>query len=187
LRKEGLAYRFVPVASDEINTNQMAHNLLTKFSTGNAHLPSVYFDETNRRQLTIIRNAYAELAVDLTSKGRQEKARKFLQKADKMMLEENFPYGHISSGNMHNRSSLAFLEACYRAEAKDLIAKVSKSVKTDLTQQLKFYNSLDGNKAEAMAFEKDMTENLLSTMDKMEAVFVPKATGEAEQKILSTD
>jgi hypothetical protein len=39
LRKEGLAYRFVPVASDEINTNQMAHNLLTKFSTGNAHLP----------------------------------------------------------------------------------------------------------------------------------------------------
>jgi hypothetical protein len=104
-----------------------------------------------------------------------------------MMLEENFPYGHISSGNMHNRSSLAFLEACYRAGAKDLIAKVSKSVKTDLTQQLKFYNSLHGNKAEAMAFEKDMTENLLSTMDKMEAVFVPKATGEAEQKILSTD
>jgi hypothetical protein len=88
-----------------------------------------------------------------------------------MMLEENFPYGHISYGNVHNKSSLSFLEACYRAEAKDLIEKVSKSVKTDLTQQIKFYNSLQGNKAESMAFEKNITEGLLNTMDKMQVMF----------------
>jgi hypothetical protein len=171
LRKDGLTYRFVPVRADEINTDWMADKLMNTFGAGNADLPGVYFDESNRRQLIFIRNAYSELAVDLAAKGRKEEARKFLQKADKMMLEENFPYGHISYGNVHNKSSLSFLEACYRAEAKDLIEKVSKSVKTDLTQQIKFYNSLQGNKAESMAFEKNITEGLLNTMDKMQVMF----------------
>ncbi len=182
LRKDGLAYRFVPVAENEVNTDWMADKLMNKFGAGNADIPGVYFDESNRRSLISIRTAYAELAVDLAVKGRKEEAQKFLQKADKMMREENFPYGHISSGNMHNRSSLVFLEACYRAGAKDLVDKVAKSVKTDLTQQLKFYNALRGIKAETMAFEKDVTENLLNTMNKMEAVYTPRSPQENNQQ-----
>ncbi len=185
LRKDGLAYRFVPVAGNEINTDWMADKLMNKFSAGNANIPGVYFDEPNRRQLIFIRNAYAELAVDLAAKGRKGEARKFLQKADKMMSEENFPYGQISSGNMHNRSSLSFLEACYRTDAKDLIEKVSKSVKTDLTQQMKFYNALQGNKAESMASEKNITESLLDTMNKMEKIFALHVIGENYQKQLN--
>ncbi|MEJ7685280.1 MAG: hypothetical protein WKG06_47030 [Segetibacter sp.] len=165
----------------------MADKLMNKFGAGNANIPGVYFDEPNRRQLISIRTAYAELANDLASKGRKEEARKFLQKADKMMAEENFPYGHISSGNMHNRSSLSFLEACYRADAKDLIDKVSRSVKTDLTQQIKFYNSLQGDKAEAMAFEKNIAEGLLSTMDKMQSMYAPHLQKENDQKQLNTN
>jgi len=172
LRKDGLAYRLVPVAHSEVNTDWMADKLMNKFAAGNANIPGVYFDEPNRRQLLSIRNAYAELALDLTAKGRKEEARAYLQKADKMMAEENFPYGHISSGNMHNRSSLVFLEACYRADAKNLIAKVSKSVKTDLTQQIKFYNTLEGNKAELMSSEKNTAEGLLNTMDKMAGMYM---------------
>ncbi len=171
LRKDGLAYRLVPVAHSEVNTDWMADKLMNKFAAGNANIPGVYFDEPNRRQLLSIRNAYAELALDLTAKGRKEEARAYLQKADKMMAEENFPYGHISSGNMHNRSSLVFLEACYRADAKNLIAKVSKSVKTDLTQQIKFYNALEGNKAESMLFEKNTAEGLLDGLEKMEGMY----------------
>ncbi|HEX8676200.1 MAG TPA: DUF2723 domain-containing protein, partial [Segetibacter sp.] len=186
LRKDGLTYRFVPVRADEINTDWMADKLMNTFGAGNADLPGVYFDESNRRQLIFIRNAYSELAGDLAVKGRKEEARKFLQKADKMMLEENFPYGHISYGNVHNKSSLSFLEACYRAEAKDLIEKVSKSVKTDLTQQIRFYNSLQGNKAESMAFEKNITEGLLNTVDNMQVMFTPYSTKENSQKQLNT-
>lgn len=187
LRKDGLAYRFVPVAGNEINTDWMADKLMNKFAAGNADIPGVYFDEPNRRQLISIRSAYAELAAGLASKGRKEEARKFLQKADKMMPEENFPYAHISYGNMHNRSSLSFLEACYRADAKDLIDKVSKSVRTDLTQQIKLYNSLKGNKAKAMAFEKNIAESLLDTMNKMESIFVPHQQKENVQKQLNVN
>jgi hypothetical protein len=181
LRKEGLAYRFVPVVNDEINTDRMADNLLNKFASGNANLPGVYFDESNRRQLMIIRNAYAELAIDLVFKGRKKEALKFLRKADNMMREENFAYGYVSGGNMHNRSSMAFLEACYRADAKDLVDKVSSSIKEDLNQQMKFYNSLEGNKAEAMAAERNFAKNLLNTMDKMKEVF--SANTENEKRI----
>ena len=173
LRKDGLAYRFVPVAGSEINADWMADKLMNKFAAGNADIPGVYFDEPNRRQLISIRSAYAELAMDLTVKGEKEEARAFLEKADKMMSMENFPYGQISYGNMHNRSSLVFLEACYRADAKSLITKVNNSLKTDLTQQIKFYNNLQGNKAGTMILEKNTAESLLDTMDKMHAVYVP--------------
>ncbi len=171
LRKDGLAYRLVPVLNEQVNTDWMLDKLTNKFAFGNANLPGVYFDEENRRHLNTIRSAYAELAYDLATKNRKAEAQKVLQKADNMMLQENFPYGHISRGNMHNRNSLAFLEACYRAEDKGLIEKVTKSVRTDLQQQIKFYNSLEGNKAEWMAYDKKNAEDLLTAIDRMQSMF----------------
>ena len=171
LRKDGLTYRLVPVTGSEVNTEWMADKLMNKFGFGGANVRGVYFDDENRRQLNIIRSTYAELALYLAVNGRKEEARKFLYKADKMMLQDNLPYGHISRGNMHNRYSLAFLEACYRADAKDLAVKVFTSVQKDLTQQKKFYNSLDGSKADWMSFDKKNAEELLQTMDKMKAIF----------------
>ena len=123
LRKDGLAYRLVPVAGSQVNTGWMTDKLMKKFAAGNADMPGVYFDEANRRQLLSIRGAYAELAMDLVAKGRKEDAKACLKKADKMMLAGNLPYGHISSSNMHNRFSLVFLEACYQADAQDLLPK----------------------------------------------------------------
>lgn len=177
LRKDGLAYRLVPVTGSQVNTDWMADKLMKKFAAGNADIPGVYFDEANRRQLLSIRGAYAELAMDLVAKGRKEDAKACLKKADKMMLAGNLPYGHISSGNMHNRMSLFFLEACYQADAQDLATKVTNSLKTDLIQQVAFYNNLEGNKAEAMSAEKKTAESLLDTMTKIHAMhnqLVPK-------------
>ena len=105
-----------------------------KWGFGNTNLPGVYFDEENRRHLNTIRSAYAELAADLSQKGRKDEARKALVKVDKMMLEENFPYGLTSRNNDHNKISMGFLEACYRADDQPLAAKVLASVKKDLQQ-----------------------------------------------------
>lgn len=174
LRKDGLTYRLVPVAGQQVNTDWMEDKLMHKFAFGNANIPGVYFDEENRRHLNTIRTAYAELAFDLASKGRKEEARTALEKADKMMLQEDFPYGMISRGNMHNRNSLSFLEACYRADDKVLAAKVAKSVKTDLQQQIKFYNSLSPAKAEWMKYERQTSEEFLSAIDRMTQMYSGK-------------
>ncbi len=173
LRRDGLSYRLVPVQNSRVNSNWMKEKALNVFSAGNADRKGVYFDEENRRHLNSIRSAYADLAIDLANTGKKEDAIKVLEKVDKMMSEENFSYGMVSRGNMHNRTSLMFLEACYMADAKELIKKVSESVKKDLQQQIKFYNTLTGIKAENMDDEKRMAESYIESMDRMKTIYNP--------------
>ena len=168
LRKDGLSYRLVPVENDYMNADWAMDKMMNKFSFGNADLKSVYYDEENRRHLNTMRSAYAELGSYLSSKNRKEDARKVLNKIDKGMLEENFAYGMVSRNNMHDQTSLLFLDACYRADDKVLIAKVSSAVKKDLQQQIKYYNSLDGMRKENMSREKSSAEELLNAIDQME-------------------
>jgi hypothetical protein len=164
----------VPVQNSRVNTDWMLSKALNNFAFGNANVKGVYYDEENRRHLNSIRNAYAELAIDLAAKNRKEEARKVLEKVDQMMLDENFPYGMVSRGNMHNKNSLLFLEACLMADDKKLAEKVMASVKKDLLQQVKFCNTLSGDKADQMADEKRMAESYLKGLEQMEAVYNPK-------------
>jgi hypothetical protein len=177
LRKDGLSYRLVPVQDNAINGDWMFDKVMNKFGSGNANIKGVYYDEENRRHLLTIRTAYGELGSYLADKGRKEDARKVLEKADKMMLQENFPYGMTSRGNQHNRTSLMFLDACYRAGDTLLAAKVEASVKKDLQQQVKYYNSLSGSNADNMAEDKRTAESFLQGIEQMEKMYSAKAAG----------
>jgi hypothetical protein len=179
LRKDGLSYRLVPVAEQsaigqQINTDWMKDKLMNKFGFGNANLRGVYFDEENRRHLNTIRSAYAELAIDLASKGRKEEGRQILAKADKMMLQENMPYGMISRYNSHNRVSLLFLQACYSSDDKALAGKVLNSIRKDLQQQTKFYNSLSPSRQALMQQDIRITESYLQELTRIEQSFSGK-------------
>ena len=185
LRRDGLSYRLAPVKNSKVNTNWMLDKLTNKFAFGNADKPGVYFDEENRRHLGGIRSAYAELAIDLAEKNRKEEARVVLDKADKMMHESNFGYGLTSRGNLHNRNSLLFLQACYLAGDQSLVQKVSAAVKKDLTQQVNFYNSLSGMKAENMAQEKQTAEGYLQALTQMQTMYNPSV--EIPGKVMSKD
>ncbi len=82
------------------------------------------------------------------------------------MLGSNFSYGMSSRGNQHNQTSIMFMEACYAAGAKDLAKKVSEQVRTDLRQQIVFYESLEGLKADNM--ERDL-QNARALLQELEA------------------
>ncbi|MFP5041491.1 protein O-mannosyl-transferase family [Parasediminibacterium sp. JCM 36343] len=188
MRKDGLSYRLVPVENDEFNADWAIDKMTNKFGFGNADIKGVYYDEENRRHLLSIRSAYAELAAYLAGKNRKSDARKILEKADKGIDQSNFAYGMVSRGNMHNRTSLLFLEACYRAEDKELAAKVSASVKKDLQQQIKYYNTLEGRKADGMAEERRMAENYLKGIEDMEKAYTaPKVAIPEIGKVMSND
>jgi hypothetical protein len=170
LRKDGLAYRLVPVQGSNINTDHMYDVLMNKFSYGNADLSNVYFDELNRQQLNNLRRTVSELAGDLSIKGRKEDAIKLLNKAEGMILQNNMPYAMISRGNEHNRSSLFLLEACYRAGNKTMAEKISKEMKTGLQQEIRYYASLTGNANAYMEYELQSAQSMLKdvgTMEKM--------------------
>lgn len=174
LRREGMIYKFVPIENAELNEEVSYKKLKNDFVFGNAQKPRVYYDEENRRHLNSIRGAYAETAFALAMSNKKEQAREILNRCDSLMNKSNFPYGQISRGNLHDRNSIAFLESCYRADAKELAAKVLQSVRKDLQQQLKFYNSLSGKKSEWMDYEKQTTESYLTSLDRIEAVYNPK-------------
>ena len=155
IRQDGLAGRLVPVEGNPngtfYNNDTAYNNMMTKFSYGNANIPGVYYDEENRRHLNTLRAAHAQLALSLIDEGKKDAAQKLLEHFDNNVLESNFPYGMTSNrGNQHNRISMSFLLACYQSGDLRLAQKVAASVKKDLTQQMRYYNSL----GEAMSDEQ---------------------------------
>jgi len=175
LRKDGLSFRLVPVEGDDINGDWMYDKAMNKFGFGNANIKGVYYDEENRRHLQTIRETYGQLASYLASKGRKEEARKALHKADEGIDQDNYPYGMVSRNNTHNRTSLLFLDACYKAEDSALAKKVEASVKKDLQQQVNYYNSLgDGHFAQMMSEEKRSAEDYLGMVKQMDTIYNKK-------------
>ena len=147
IRQDGMTYRLVPVLNREVNDDWAYDKMMTKFASGNADKPGVYFDEENRRHLNTIRMAYATAALSLAQNNYKDSAKKMLNKVDKMMLEENFPYGMVSRNQQHNYISQMMLQAAYVAGDTVLIAKITKSLTKDLQQQISYYAALDENRA----------------------------------------
>ena len=146
LRKDGISYRLIPVPSASgINTDWMENNLMTKFTNGHADTKGVYFDEENRRHLLGIRQSFAELARDLVAKNRLEEARRVVNKADSLVPDYNIPYGMPSRYELHNQTTFLLLEAAYGAGAKEVAAKISKSLNADFNQQMDYYAALGDN------------------------------------------
>ena len=147
IRQDGLTYRLVPVKGQEVNEPWIFEKMMSdKFKSGNADKPGVYFDEENRRHLNNIRQAYAIAALNLAQNDKKDQAVKMLEKCDKMMLQENFPYGMVSRFQQHNAVSMLMLQAAYVAGDSNLANKITVSVKKDLQQQLSYYASLDEDK-----------------------------------------
>ena len=167
LRKDGLVYRLVPVKQPGLNTDHMLDVVMNKFSFGNANQPNLYFDELNRSELNSLRRSMAELAMDLSMKGRKTEANTVLNKADGMMQEPNIPYGMVSRANEHNRTSLFFLQACYRAGNQQLVTKVDKLLRTALQDEIKYYTRLTGNHAVTMQYDLQVAQQMLGDMDTM--------------------
>lgn len=147
IRQDGLTYRFVPVFNSNVNNSWVFDKMMgDKFSSGNCDKPGVYYDEENRRHLNTIRQAYAMAAMSLAQNNKKDQAIKMLEKCDKMMLQENFPYGMVSRGQQHNYVSMIMLQAAYFAGDTVLAAKISQGLKKDFEQQLSYYASLDEEK-----------------------------------------
>jgi hypothetical protein len=140
----------------------------------------VYYDEENRRHLNTIRRAYAVAAINLAQNNKKEQAKKMLDKCDKMMLQENFPYGMVSRGQEHDYISVTMLQASYMAGDTVLADKIAKSVKKDMEQQLKYYASLDEEKEAVFDYidqrgrkggDKNQVEQLLMQVQMIEQQF----------------
>jgi hypothetical protein len=171
LRTDGLTYRLVPVKNSEVNRDWAYSVMMNKFVFGNADKPGVYYDEENRRHLNTIRMQYAQVSNNLADHNRKEDAKKLLEKCDKMMLKENFPYGLVSRREQQDQISGQFLLAAYKAGDTVLAKKVSEELRKDLEQQVTYFNSLDEGKQTALAYENQIVQQLLQQLQGMEQYF----------------
>lgn len=177
LRKDGLAYRLVPVANKypqqnwitesklrelsnvirvgmgtqirDNNSDTLARNLLEKYAFGGASIANTYYDEENRRHLLNIREIYAEAAGNLADEGKREQAQKIIDKVDKGISSSNLPYGLVSRFGNHNQVSLQYLEACYKSGKTELAEKIRKELSNDLKQQQSYYTYMQTDKPES--------------------------------------
>ncbi|GAA4308204.1 DUF2723 domain-containing protein [Compostibacter hankyongensis] len=156
LEMDGLTYRLVPMRSagdnnslfdaGNVNVSFAYENMMDKFSFGGAQTPGTYFDEPNRRMLMSIRSAYAKLGLALAQEGKKDSALKALNRSDKNILEENFPYALTSPNNSHNITSLTTVYAYYMAGDTVKAGKISDEIMRDCQQQLNYYNALPQSK-----------------------------------------
>jgi hypothetical protein len=182
LRQEGMIFRLTPVRQSQqrsMDVDKSDSLLRNVFRFGGASKPGVYFDEENRRHLLTIRQTYGLTASNLADQGRKPEAITVLEKAEKGILPEDLPYAMVSRGQMHNQTSMLYLEAAYRAGHTALANKLKAALKKDLTEQKNYYNYLKNEKPDyypAFAGEEQDCDQYLGYLDNMEKMFNPQKT-----------
>ena len=142
-RLEGMAYRFVPVYSQnnsqgidygKVDTDIMYNNLINKFSYGNMELEDVYLDETNRRLSYNLRTIFGRLANELVKEGKNDKAVEALDFAMSKMPAEKFGYNYFLFG---------IIDSYYRAGATEKARELTYKFADHLDDELTYYQGLD--------------------------------------------
>jgi hypothetical protein len=199
LRKDGMAYRLVPVRMNGAEGKWVVHNNLRQvrmggttirdnnldfmykavmehFKTGNAQTKGVYFDEENRRHLLIVKSTFAELAGNLADGGRKDDAKKVLERCESLINTANMPYAQASRYNGYNQTSLIYLEACYKAGMAELAEKNRLAIKKNLDQLKSYYLNLKNesdNLYNLVLQEEDVNNRLLTVYDAIIAQYAP--------------
>lgn len=151
---DGLTYRLVPYQTKQnnimpglgiVNTDLMYKIVMDSFAFGGAQTPGTYFDEPNRRELLLIRGAIARLGIALAAENKKDSAIQVLNYGDKMLLQQNFPYGMVSASNMHDYTSLQYAYAYFLAGDSTKGTEVANDIIADCQQQISYYESLSAD------------------------------------------
>ncbi|MDP9229442.1 MAG: DUF2723 domain-containing protein, partial [Bacteroidota bacterium] len=160
------------------NSDFMYKNMMEKFVFGGAERLGVYFDEENRRHLLSIREAFGEAAGNLADKNRKPDAKNLIERCEKNLLTENFPYAMTSRYNSHNQTALIYLEACYKTGMAELAEKVRLNIRKDLEQQKKYYDYLRTEREDlykSITTEYEINERLLIILNAIEKKYAPQS------------
>ena len=154
---EGLAYRLVPMRmqtfdgqTGKANTDIMYENMMNKFKWGGMSNDGIYMDENNLRMTMNLRNNFARLAEALIAEGKNDKARKVIDRCIQEMPRKNIPYNYFM---------LPIAEVYYKLgmnkEADALLKDIADIYEEDLTYYFRFKGklaeSIDTERQQAMA------------------------------------
>ncbi len=145
--QEGLANRITPFLTNQpgvknFDTEKTYDNMMNRYRYGGLSTPGLYIDETTMRMIYTHRRLFGQLAMQLISEGKRDKAAKALQKAEKEMPTYNIPMNYMSGGTDFAR---AYALLGQKQKAKEVINAVWK----DASQYAVYYLSLQGSRFDA--------------------------------------
>jgi hypothetical protein len=189
LEIDGLTYRLVPYQKTDsaglfgnlnVNIPFMYDNLMHKFAFGGAQTPGTYFDETNRRELQLIRSAFTQLAIALAIHHKKDSALQVLRYMDKNILPQNFPYGYTSPGNIHDLYSTQTAYAYYLAGDTTRAGQIVQDVMHDCEQQLNYYASLGSKLSSDLQQDEQSATYIIQQLQEMKHQFTVPAVPAAK-------
>jgi len=140
--QEGLANRITPFTTNKGNaknfdTEKTYNNMMYRYRYGGLEKPGLYIDETVMRMCYTHRRLFGQLALHLIAEHKDDKARKVLAKAAKVLPTYNIPMNYMSGGVDIARS---YAMLGMKKEALQCI----NAVWTNADQYANYYLSLDG-------------------------------------------
>ncbi len=157
---EGMAYRLVPIHSETshgeataVNTKVMYDNVMNKFRWGGIDNPKVYLDENNLRMTSTLRSHLANLASALITEGKQDSARKVLDKCMQMMPHERVPFNYFI---------LPVAEQYFRINDTDKAMAILKKMSELTDKELKYYFNLPAKFAATVDYDKQLSLQILA-------------------------
>ena len=143
--QEGLVNRITPFTTNidgqpvegmkTFDTEKTYDNVMNHFKFGNVKQPGIYLDETVTRMCYTHRRLLAQLASNLASEGKTDKAAKVLALAERELPASNLPHDGIYGSIEMAR---AYAGIGQQAKAKDIVAQLW----TKASQYMAFYCSL---------------------------------------------
>ncbi len=141
---EGLANRVTPFETNKpgvkkVDTEKMYNNMMNRFRYGGLSTPGLYIDETLMRMCYTHRRLFGQLALNLVAEGKNDKALKVLQKAEKEIPAYNIPLNYMSG-------ALDMAQAYGALGKKQKALELIRAVWTDANQYATYYLTLNGTR-----------------------------------------
>lgn len=140
--QEGLVNRITPFATNEqtnFDTEKTYNNVMNKFKFGGLEKKGLYLDETVMRMCFTHRRLFGMLITHLLQEHKDEKAKKVLAYAEKVLPTYNVPMTYLSGG-------LDFLQGYYAVGQKKKAEEVLNDMWKNSQQYLTWYLSLNQNR-----------------------------------------
>jgi hypothetical protein len=141
--QEGLAYRITPFDTSKtgvkVDSEKMYDNLMNKFRFGGIDHPGIYLDENAIRMCYSHRRLFATLVTQLMKEGKDDKALKALEYADKVIPASNVPYEYINGAE-------EMADAYYRLGKTDQGDAIMKALLDRSIEYITWYLSLDAQR-----------------------------------------
>jgi hypothetical protein len=178
---EGLAYRFVPIRSENdegqdgrVNTAAMFDNMVNKFRFGNMDDPDVYLDETSIRMAMNLRSNFYRLADALIEEGKNDSAKLVMDLCIRAIPDKTVPY---------NFFVMPIAEGYYKIGEMDRGNEIYSRMADIFAEQLNFYYSIKGEQKNNYSYEKEQNLAMLQKMIQVATRFKQTEITEKAEKV----